>query len=179
MEVLMAAPKGNKFALGGNGGRPSKYKADYAARARKACEAGFTDKDLADLFGVSKSTINLWKLEHKDFSDSLKGGKENADNRVEASLYHRAIGYSYDAVKIFLDPDTKKPIYAPYREHVPPDVTACIFWLKNRRPKEWRDVQDYRHQVVNKTEEQLREEILGRLQRLGLFEDVGQLKGQG
>jgi hypothetical protein len=28
---------------------------------------------------------------------------------------------------------------APYREHVPPDVTACIFWLKNRNPAQWRD----------------------------------------
>jgi hypothetical protein len=73
--------------------------------------------------------------------------------------------------------NSDKPVLVPYQEHIPPDVTACIFWLKNRRPKEWRDVQNHRHQVVNKTEEQLREEILGRLQRLGLFEDVGQLKG--
>ena len=28
----------------------------------------------------------------------------------------------------------KKPIYAPYFEHVPPDTTAAIFWLKNRDP---------------------------------------------
>jgi len=31
------------------------------------------------------------------------------------------------------------PVYAPYREHVPPDTTAAIFWLKNRRAKDWRD----------------------------------------
>ena len=34
-----------------------------------------------------------------------------------------------------------KPVYAPYVEHVPPDVTACIFWLKNRDPQRWRDSQ--------------------------------------
>jgi hypothetical protein len=44
----------------------------------------------------------------------------------------RAVGYSYDAAKIFRPAGAKKPIYAPYVEHVPPDVTACIFWLKNR-----------------------------------------------
>jgi hypothetical protein len=33
----------------------------------------------------------------------------------------------------------------PYREHVPPDVTAQIFWLKNRKPREWRDVQNVEH----------------------------------
>jgi hypothetical protein len=113
------------------------------------------------------------------FSDALKAGKEPADQRVTRSLYQRAIGFHYDAEKIFIDPDTHEPIRVPIREYVVPDTTACIFWLKNRQPKEWRDVQDHRHQVVNKTEEQLREEILGRLQRLGLFEDVGQLKGEG
>ena len=176
MEVLMAAPKGNKFALGGNGGRPSKYKADYAAQARKACEAGFTDKDLADLFGVSRSTINLWKLENKEFSDALKIGKEKADDQVERALYHRALGYSYDAVKVFMPANSDKPVLVPYQKHVPPDVTACIFWLKNWRPAQWRDVQDHRHMAVTKTEEQLREEILGQLRDLGLFEDAGQLK---
>jgi hypothetical protein len=73
------------------------------------------------------------------------------------ALYHRAVGYSYDAVKVFMPANSDKPVLVPYREHVPPDTTACIFWLKNRRPKEWRDVQDHRHQVVNKTEEQLRD----------------------
>ena len=47
------------------------------------------------------------------------------------SLYHRAIGYSYDAVKIFMHKG--RPKMMPYREHVPPDVTAAIFWLKNRQ----------------------------------------------
>ena len=51
----------------------------------------------------------------------------------------RGVGYSYDAVKIFMPAGAKKPVYAPYVEHVPPDVTACIFWLKNRDPAHWRD----------------------------------------
>jgi len=72
-------------------------------------------------------------------------GKVEPDNRVERSLYERASGYSYDAVKIFLPAGAKKPIYAHYVEHVPPDVTACIFWLKNRKPAEWRDAQQMEH----------------------------------
>ena len=39
----------------------------------------------------------------------------------------------------------KKPVYAPYREHVPPDVTAAIFWLKNRDPARWRDAWQMEH----------------------------------
>jgi hypothetical protein len=54
-------------------------------------------------------------------------------------LYQRGVGYSYDAVKIFIPAGAKKPIYAPYIEHVPPDTTAAIFWLKNRDPAHWRD----------------------------------------
>jgi hypothetical protein len=38
-----------------------------------------------------------------------------------------------------------KPVYAPYVEHVPPDVTACSFWLKNRDPEHWRDSQQLEH----------------------------------
>jgi hypothetical protein len=47
--------------------------------------------------------------------------------------------HSYDAVKIFCDRNgnVTKVLYV---EHVPPDVTACIFWLKNRDPAHWRDV---------------------------------------
>jgi len=49
------------------------------------------------------------------------------------------VGYSYDSVKIFMPAGAKAPIYAPYVEHVPPDTTAAIFWLKNRDPAHWRD----------------------------------------
>jgi hypothetical protein len=72
-------------------------------------------------------------------------GKAEADSRVERSLYQRAVGYSYDAVKIFMPAGAKKPVYAPYREHVPPDVTACIFWLKNRDPAHWREAWQVDH----------------------------------
>jgi hypothetical protein len=70
-----------------------------------------------------------------------KDGKEEADKRVERSLCNRAISYSYDAEKIFCDKNGKVT-RVPYVEHVPPDVTACIFWLKNRKPPEWRDVRN-------------------------------------
>ena len=141
----MPAPKGNQNAVGNKGGAPSGYRPEYAARAAKACEAGFTDKELGELFGVNESTIYKWKLEHVDFGEALKSGKGPADDRVERSLFHRALGYSYDAVKIFCN-RAGEVTKVPYREHVPPDTTACIFWLKNRRSKEWRDVQKHEHQ---------------------------------
>jgi hypothetical protein len=70
---------------------------------------------------------------------------EHDQPRVERSLYERANGYNFEAVKIFMPPNREKPVYAPYVEHVPPDVTACIFWLKNRDPQHWRDSQRLEH----------------------------------
>jgi hypothetical protein len=61
------------------------------------------------------------------------------------SLYERANGYNYEAVKIFMPAGAKQPVVVHYVEHMPPDVTAGIFWLKNRDPENWRDVQNVNH----------------------------------
>lgn len=123
--------------------RPSSYKPEYAEQARKLCLLGATDAQLADFFGVAESTINLWKLANPEFSESLKAGKEKADALVAYSLYHRALGYKHDAVKILTVADGNNAgshvEEIPYTEHYPPDTTAAIFWLKNRRPDLWRD----------------------------------------
>jgi hypothetical protein len=65
--------------------------------------------------------------------------------RVERSLYQRAVGYNYTAVKIFMPANRSQPVYAEYTEHVPPDVTAGIYWTKNRMPERWRDQQQIDH----------------------------------
>jgi hypothetical protein len=66
-------------------------------------------------------------------------------SRVERSLYQRAVGYNYEAVKIFMPANRSQPVYAKYIEHVPPDVTAGIYWTKNRMPERWRDQQQIDH----------------------------------
>jgi hypothetical protein len=68
---------------------------------------------------------------------------EVADDRVVRSLYRRSVGYTYEAVKIFMPAGAKQPVYAPYREHVPPDTAAASLWLRNRRKDEWRDKQSH------------------------------------
>jgi hypothetical protein len=72
-----------------------------------------TDRELAELFDVSLSAIEKWKRQREDFRNALKIGKAEADNRVERSLYERATGYSYNAVKIFLPYGSREPVYAP------------------------------------------------------------------
>jgi len=122
-------------------GRPTKYKREYATQAKKLCELGATDRDVADFFEVNEATIHRWKHSHPDFCDSLKVGKIYADDRVEQSLYRRALGYSHDSVKIMT---VEGSVHVePYVEHYPPDTTAAIFWLKNRRKEDWRDKQEH------------------------------------
>jgi hypothetical protein len=79
------------------------------------------------------------------FAEALKLGKKEADSRTERSLYQRANGYSYNAVKIFMPAGAKKPVIVPYVEHCPPDPTSAIFWLKNRDPVHWRDAWQLEH----------------------------------
>ena len=64
---------------------------------------------------------------------------------IDRSLYQRAVGYNYEATKIFMPANREKPVVVPYIEHVPPDVTAGVYWLKNRDPKNWRDTQTLEH----------------------------------
>ncbi|OWR28959.1 terminase [Stenotrophomonas pavanii] len=122
-------------------GRPSKYKPEYAKQAEKLCLLGATDQELADFFEVEVRTVYRWKGEYPDFCQALKSGKEEADARVERSLYQQAIGYEQDEVKIFMPAQAEAPVYAPYRAKVAPNVTAAIFWLKNRKSQDWRDKQ--------------------------------------
>lgn len=123
-------------------GRPSKYIDEFAEQARKLCELGATDAELADFFNVSGSTIDNWKNHHPLFMGALKTGKAALDERVERSLYNRAVGYTFESEKIQVLRDGEV-VRVPIREHVPPDTVACIFWLKNRKSKDWRDVRQH------------------------------------
>jgi hypothetical protein len=126
-------------------GRKSTFLKQYVDIAHRMAYLGATDRDLAAAFNCSITTIWDWKVLHPAFGEALKLGKKEADERVERSLYHRAVGYSYEAVKIFLPYGSTTPVYAHYTEHVPPDTTAGIFWMKNRRPAEWRDAWQLEH----------------------------------
>jgi hypothetical protein len=127
-------------------GRPATYKPEFAAQAKKLCVFGATDADLADFFGVAWRTISKWAVQHPEFGHALKEGKEARDSRIERRLAEKAMGYTVDAIKI-IPPSAAnaKTIVVEYQEHIPPDTTAAIFWLKNRKPKEWRDSQQMEH----------------------------------
>jgi len=119
-------------------GRPTKYKKEFAEQARKLCRLGATDKELADFFEVVESTINEWKLKHDEFSESLKVGKRYSDDKVVDALYNRAIGYTLIEEKEE-ESEANGTKTVKTKRQIAGDTTAQIFWLKNRRPDEWRD----------------------------------------
>jgi hypothetical protein len=124
-------------------GRPSAYEPEYHNKVAHAlARAGLSEDVIASEIGISRATMFNWKKKYPDFLNAIMAGKEDADDIVKASLYQRATGYDHKAVKIFMPANAKEPVYAPYVEHVPPDVGAIKMWLTNRKPKDWKDKVD-------------------------------------
>jgi len=130
------------------GGRPTKKDDLNFTIACNLAKRGLTLSEIAETIEVVESTIYLWLSKDKKFSEAIKEGKKVADSRVTNSLYKRANGYKYKEVKeesISIDHEgvkiPGKKITITTKE-IAPDVTAQIFWLKNRIPQEWRDKQE-------------------------------------
>jgi hypothetical protein len=120
--------------------RPSKFKPEFIEQAKNYVSLGATDEQMASFFSVAVSTFYLWKAEHPEFSEALKLSKEEYDSRIEISLAERAMGYSHPEDKIFFKDGEVTTVSTT--KHYPPDTTAAIFWLKNRKSAEWKDVKE-------------------------------------
>ncbi|HTN08855.1 hypothetical protein [Agriterribacter sp.] len=143
--------------------RPTKYDIKFNEQVERLAMLGATDKQIANFFEVAESTLNLWKQEYPEFSESLKRGKLLADTKVAASLFKKAVGFTRKAVKIFNA--NGKPLVVPYTEFYPPDTTAQIFWLKNRQKEIWRDKQSIELDYEKLSDEDLDKIIDGILNR--------------
>jgi transposase-like protein len=132
-------------------GRPTKYSPELCEQAYKLYLLKATDEEVADFFGVHVDTLHEWRNVHEEFSEATIRGKVQADAEVAGKLRERALGYSHEAVKIFMPAGASEPVYAKYIEHYPPDTQAASLWLRNRQPEKWRDKQDLEHSGPNGT----------------------------
>ena len=109
---------------------------------------GLTDEQIAHNVGIAPRTLYRWKDKYEQISQALKKGKEVVDREVENALFKSAIGFEYEETKIIKEKDDMgrdRTRVEKTKKRVPPNVTAQIFWLKNRKPKEWRDRQEHEH----------------------------------
>jgi hypothetical protein len=121
-------------------GRPTSFHPDMCELAHNYCLLGATNDELAGFFSVSPSTIDNWIARHADFGDAVRSGRVVADARVARGLYTRAVGYDRKVEREIILRGELKPVTSTV--HYPPNVQACIFWLRNRRPRTWRDAPD-------------------------------------
>lgn len=76
---------------------------------------GLTDEQIAEKMRIGMTTYYRWQTNYREIREALKKGKEVVDYEVENALLE---------------------------ECKSGNVTAQIFWLKNRRPDKWRDKPD-------------------------------------
>jgi len=117
---------------------------DGLTRLEAYARDGLTDELIAEKMGIRRETLYDWKNKFDNISNALKRGKEVVDTEVENKLYQRAMGYTYEEItqEPVKDRDTGEismQVTKIVKKEVQPDTTAQIFWLKNRKPTEWRD----------------------------------------
>lgn len=119
---------------------------------------GLFDAQIAKNMGISEATLYRYKANHPQIKEALRKGKEVVDIEVENAMLKRALGYTVRIVEQKIDKfgdvhDCERDV------HIPGDVTAQIFWLKNRRRQQWRDKVEYSNDggEISKLDEILKE----------------------
>lgn len=104
---------------------------------------GLTEEQIAENMGVTRETLRVWKNKYSVISAALKRGKEVVDRQVENALLQRALGYEYtETTREYIPELGEMHVTKEVTKQVSPDTTAQIFWLKNRKPQDWRDKQE-------------------------------------
>ena len=134
----------------GKRGRTPSYTPAYCTVAYKFCLLGATNEDLAGVFGVSRNTIGNWLARYPEFRKAMQDGRDVAD--AAHALLQKAKGFTHKDVKILQLGGGAEQI--EYNRYFPPDTQAAMFWLRNRRRKQWRERIEHEHTV---SDENLRE----------------------
>lgn len=119
---------------------------EHIALIEKLTRDGCTDDEIAKHIGIHRSTFYRWRQRYPELQKAAESGKRLFDEKVEEALHKRALGYDLDVERIEEGENDKGPFKKTirYKNHIPGDVTAQIFWLKNRQPDKWRDKQEHK-----------------------------------
>ncbi|MBM3649526.1 MAG: hypothetical protein FJX11_17240 [Alphaproteobacteria bacterium] len=116
-------------------GRPTRFVPGMVEQAHNYCLLGATNDELALFFGVCPATIDNWIARRAEFGEAVKSGRVVADARVARGLFDRAVGYDRHVERQVVLDGAVKALTSTV--HYPPNVQACIFWLRNRRRRTW------------------------------------------
>lgn len=133
---------------------------DNLIRIESWARMGLTDEQIAKNMGVNKTTLYDWMKKFPDISNSIKKGKAPIDFEVENALFKRAIGYEYEEVETTIeeiDGKQRKRI-KKIKKVALPETSAMIFWLKNRKPEQWRKLNPVVEAKLNAETEKLLKE---------------------
>jgi hypothetical protein len=123
------------------GGRPSKYKPEYAEIAYRLCSRlGATNDMLAAAFGVDVDTIREWRAHNDEFSGACRVGKGETDNLVEIGAVQHMTGYYVEVEEL-----DKFGVVHKLKKWIPGNAHAAMKWLNCRRPEVYRDQQNVKH----------------------------------
>lgn len=124
------------------GGRPSKYFTNVEPKLlliEAWARDGLTIEDIAANLEVSAASMYEYQKQYPELLEALKNGREVIDTMVENALLKAALGYTYEETKES-DEGFERTTKVAH-----PNTTALIFWLKNRKPSQWRDKQELEH----------------------------------
>lgn len=128
-------------------GRPCLLNEKISAKIIELSEKGKTIEQIAEITGVSKRALHYWWRDNPEFMHAVKEARQVADELVEASLFSKALGYTYEEEAL----GKFGPV--PLVKQAHPDVVACIYWLKNRQPDKWRDKSEHEHSIAKDEED--------------------------
>ena len=118
-------------------GRPTRYKPEFARRARSYCRLGAETRDLAEFFSVSTATLYRWLDRYPEFGLAVAMGQGERAGLLPPSMFKRATGYICRAERVFR-PNSPNPQAADYNYRVPGDAAVALRWLRIRQPDTWR-----------------------------------------
>lgn len=140
--MIRMNPPGNNGKKNRGKGRPPKYEEWLTEEGLTKIQAwardGLSEQQIAHNIGISAATLCTWKNDFPKLLNAIKKGKEVVDVEVENKLHKRAMGYEYIETKVTLNPNGDEKVERVTKQVIP-DVTAQIFWLKNRKPDQWKD----------------------------------------
>ncbi len=126
----------------------------------KLTSYGLTNEAVCNILDIAHDEF-IALIEDESYSKAVRTGKDRTDFNVIEQLYQKAIGYEHTDYHFY---SFQGELYThEYVKRYPPDLPSIIFWLKNRRPAEWKEKVESGGNLDEETLQKLRELAVARM----------------